>query len=84
MGCCVGDGELGLWVWRPSAIVVQAEVANHPELVRSRPVVVSVAGEVAPLSAAGVDHEGESKQTPDDVSKDTEWHHSRGLLVARG
>ena len=36
-------------VWWPSAAVVQAEAANHPELLRSRAVVVSVVGEVAPL-----------------------------------
>jgi hypothetical protein len=31
-------------------------------------VVVSVVGNVAPLSAAGVDHEGERERTTDDVS----------------
>ncbi len=36
-------------VWWPSAVAVQAEAANHPELLRSRAVVVSVVGEVAPL-----------------------------------
>jgi hypothetical protein len=76
--------ELGLWAWRPSAIAVQAEVANHPELLRSRAVVVSVVGKVAPQSAAGVDHEGERKQTTDDVSKNTEWHQNRGWFVAPG
>ena len=76
--------ELGLWAWWPSAIAVQAEVANHPELLRSRAVVVSVVGRVAPLSAAGVDHEGERKQTTDDVSKNTEWHQNRGRFVAPG
>ena len=34
-------------VWRPSAVVVQAGAANHPELLRSRAVVVSVVGKVA-------------------------------------
>ena len=56
--------------WWPSAAAVQAEAANHRELLRSRAVVVSVAGKVAPLSAAGVDHEGERKRTTDDVSKE--------------
>jgi hypothetical protein len=34
--------------WWPSAVAVQAEAANRPELLRSRAVVVSVAGKVAP------------------------------------
>ena len=47
--CCVGDGGAGPWVvWWPSAVAVQAEAANRPELLRSRAVVVSVVGEVAP------------------------------------
>ena len=62
--------EPGLWARWPSAAAVQAEAANHPELLRSRAVVVSVVGNVAPLSAAGVDHEGERRQTIDDVSKE--------------
>jgi hypothetical protein len=61
--------EPGLRVWWSSAVAVQAEAANHPELLRSKAVVVSVVGEVVPLSAAGVDHEGERKRTTDDVSK---------------
>ena len=52
----------------PSVAAVQAEAANHPELLRSRAVVVSVVGKVAPVSAAGMDHEGERKRTTDDVS----------------
>jgi hypothetical protein len=32
----------------PSAVVVQAEAANHPELLRSRAVVVSVVGKGVP------------------------------------
>jgi hypothetical protein len=60
--------EPSLRAWWPSAAAVQAEAANHPELLRSRAVVVSVVGKVAPLSAAGVDHEGERKRTTDDVS----------------
>jgi hypothetical protein len=58
----------GVLAWWPSAVAVQAESANHRELLRSRAVVVSVAGKVAPLSAAGVDHEGERERTTDDVS----------------
>ena len=47
--CCAGDGGAGPWVvWWPSAVAVQAEAANRPELLRSRAVVVSVVGEVAP------------------------------------
>ena len=53
----------------PSAVVVQAEAANHPELLRSRAVVVSVVGKSRALSAAGVDHEGERKRTTDEASK---------------
>ena len=40
--------EPALGVWWPSAAAVQAEAANRPELLRSRAVVVSVAGKVAP------------------------------------
>jgi hypothetical protein len=36
--------EPGRLVWWPSAAAVQAEAANHRELLRSRAVVVSVAG----------------------------------------
>ena len=36
---------VGRW---PSAVAVQAVAANHPELLRSRAVVVSVVGKVAP------------------------------------
>ena len=60
--------ESGVVAWWPSAVAVQAEAANRPELLRSRAVVVSVVGKVAPVSAAGVDHEGERKRTTDDVS----------------
>jgi hypothetical protein len=62
--------EPGLGVWWPSAAAVQAEAANHPELARSRAAVVSVAGKVVPLSATGVDHEGERERTAEDVSKE--------------
>jgi hypothetical protein len=40
--------EPGRLAWWPSAVAVQAEAANHPELLRSRAVVVSVVGKVAP------------------------------------
>ncbi len=40
--------EPGRLVWWPSAVAVQAGAANHRELLRSRAVVVSVAGKVAP------------------------------------
>ena len=70
--------------WWPSAVAVQAEAANHRELLRSRVVVVSVTGKVASLSAAGVDHEGERKRTTDDVSKDSRWHRNRGCFGAPG
>ena len=76
--------EPGRVVWWPSAAAVQAEVANHRELLRSRAVVVSVAGKVAPESAAGVDHEGERKRTADDVSKRNRWHRNRGIFAAPG
>jgi hypothetical protein len=36
--------EPGRLVWWPFAVAVQAEAANHRELLRSRAVVVSVAG----------------------------------------
>ena len=52
-----------------SAVALQGEAANHPELLRSRAVVVSVGGK-SRLSAAGVDHEGERKRTTDYVSKE--------------
>jgi hypothetical protein len=39
--------ELDLVVWWPSAVAVHAGAANHPELLRSRAVVVSVVGKVA-------------------------------------
>jgi len=56
--------------WWPSAVAVQAEAANHHELLRSRAVVVSVVGKGAPVSASGVDHEGERKRTTEEVSKE--------------
>jgi hypothetical protein len=47
MWCCMRDGGAGRVVvqW-PSAAVLQEEAANHPELLRSRAVVVSVVGKV--------------------------------------
>ena len=38
---------LGGFKWS-SAVAVKAEAANHPELLRSRALVVGVVGEVAP------------------------------------
>jgi hypothetical protein len=76
--------EPGLFAWWPSAVAVQAEAANHRELLRSRAVVVSVAGKVAPKSAAGVSQEGERKQTTDEASKDNRWHQNRGIIAAPG
>jgi hypothetical protein len=66
MRCCIGDGGASRTGWWSA---LQGEVANHRKLLRSRAVVVSVCGEVAPVSAAGVGHEGERKRTADDVSK---------------
>jgi hypothetical protein len=55
MWCCMRDGGAGrLFVRRPSVAVFQEEAANRPELLRSRAVVVSVAGEGVPLSASGM------------------------------
>ena len=36
--------------WWASAVALQGEAANHPELLRSRAVVVSVGEQGAPLS----------------------------------
>jgi hypothetical protein len=48
-------------------------------------VVVSVGGKVAPLSAAGVDHEGECKRTADEVSKTLfRWRRNRGFFGVPG
>jgi len=55
--------------WWSSAVALRGEAANHRELLRSRVVVVSVAVKVAPLSAAGMDQEGERERTIADVSK---------------
>ena len=55
--------------WWSSAAALRGEVANHRKLLRSRAVVVSVCGEVAPSSAAGVGQEGERERTTEDVSK---------------
>ena len=58
-----------LWGRWSSAVALQGEAANRPELLRSRAVVVSVGGKVAPLSAAGVGQEDERERSTDDVSK---------------
>src|SRR5947209_13795112 len=57
------------WAGGPPRPPCKGEVANHPELLRSRAVVVSVVGKVAPMSAAGMGQEGERKRSTDDVSK---------------
>ena len=69
--------------WWPSVAAVQAEAANHRELLRSRAVVVSVAGKVAPLSAAGISQEGERERTTDDVSKDEDDVETGDALESR-
>jgi hypothetical protein len=55
--------------WWSSAVALRGEAANHRKLLRLRVVVVSVAGKVVPLSAAGMDQEGERERTTVDVSK---------------
>jgi hypothetical protein len=45
--------------------------------------VVSVAGKVAPLSAAGMSQEGERKRTTDDVSKDEDGVETGDALESR-
>jgi hypothetical protein len=46
MRCCARDGGAGwlLALWWPSAVVLQEGIANRPELLRLRAVVVSVVG----------------------------------------
>ena len=48
MRCCIRDGGAGPSGWWASAAALQGEAGNHPELLRSRAVVVSVGGKVAP------------------------------------
>jgi hypothetical protein len=48
MRCCIGDGGASLMGWWASAVALQGEAANHPELLRSRAVVVSVGEQGAP------------------------------------
>ncbi len=55
--------------WWSSAVALQGEAANHPELLRSRAVVVSVRGVRRAVSASGVGQEGERERSTDDVSK---------------
>ena len=61
-----GPGRVVRW---SSAVALQVEAANHPELLRSRAVVVSVRGVRRAVSASGVGQEGERKRSTDDVSK---------------
>ena len=52
-----------------SVVALQGEAANHPELLRSRAVVVSVRGVRRAVSASGVGQEGERERSTEDVSK---------------
>ena len=61
-----GPADRGWW---SSAVALQGEAANHPELLRSRAVVVSVRGVRRAVSASGVGQEDERKRSTDDVSK---------------
>ena len=61
--------EPGLRVWWPSAVAVQAEAANHPELLRSRAVVVSVVGKVAPRARQVWITKASESDTAEDASK---------------
>ena len=71
-------------VWWPSAAVVQAEAANHRELLRSRAVGGERRGKSRAFSAAGVDHEGERKRTAEEASKANRWHRNQGLFRVLG
>jgi hypothetical protein len=55
--------------WWTSAVALQGEAANHPELLRSRAVVVSVRGARRALSASGMGQEDQRERSTDDVSK---------------
>ena len=48
MRCCIRDGGAGPSGSWTSPAALQGEAGNHPELLRSRAVVVSVVGKVAP------------------------------------
>jgi len=60
---------LARWGWWSSAVALQGEAANHRKALRSKAVVLSVAGKGAPSSASGMGQEGERKRSTDDVSK---------------
>jgi hypothetical protein len=49
MPCCTDDGG------RPAGIAMQVEVPNHPKVLRSKAVVLSV-GEKAAMKLSGVCH----------------------------
>ena len=53
---------------RPSEAALQGEASNHPELLRSRAVVVSVR-EKAPKEASGMEQRDERKRTTAEASK---------------
>jgi hypothetical protein len=50
MRCCTRDGGARPWAWWPSAVGLQGQAANRPELLRLRAVVVSVEGKGAPTA----------------------------------
>ena len=56
------EPHVGRVVRWSSAVALQGEAANHPELLRSRAVVVSVRGVRRAVSASGVGQEGERER----------------------
>ena len=68
MRCCIGDAGAGPCGWWSSAVALQGDAANHPELLRSRAVVVSVRRVRRAVSASGVGQEGERERSTDDRS----------------
>ena len=57
------------WAGGPPWSPFRGLAANHPELLRSRVVVVSVRGARRALSASGMGQEDERERSTDDVSK---------------
>ena len=62
---------------------MQAEAANHRELLRVKSRGGERHGKVAPLSAAGMSQEGERERTTDDVSKDEDGVETGDALESR-
>jgi len=60
---CKGDGG------RSSEAALQGETSNHPKLLWSKAMVVSVVEKSRHKTVAGVDQGDERKQTTDEVSK---------------